>query len=239
MRLIEGAHCLVVAHRCLEFLSVERDRCRTYFPSSPCVGPATEMKFCIDQYEYPNRVGEKPMVAVNFQQAAELCQVQGKRLCTSSEWELACEGTERLPYPYGYVRDPESCNIDRAYIESNDEAYARQETREAEIARVDQSEPSGSRPKCVSSYGVYDMTGNVDEWAINEDGAYDKPPFRSALKGGYWGRVRNRCRPMTTDHNEWHNGYQIGFRCCAEVPTPKAEPGRLALSQVPEVHAAL
>ena len=33
--------------------------------------------------------------------------------------------------------------------------------------------------------------------------------------GGLWGPVRNRCRPMTVDHNEWHSGYQIGFRCCA------------------------
>ena len=37
----------------------------------------------------------------------------------------------------------------------------------------------------------------------------------ATLKGGYWGPVRNRCRPMTVDHNEWHSGYQIGFRCCA------------------------
>jgi len=22
---------------------------------------------------------------------------------------------------------------------------------------------------------------------------------------------------MTTDHNMWHSGYQIGFRCCADA----------------------
>ena len=42
----------------------------------------------------------------------------------------------------------------------------------------------------------------------------------SGLKGGYWGPVRDRCRPMTTDHNQWHTGYQIGFRCCADIPAP-------------------
>ena len=58
------------------------------------------------------------------------------------------------------------------------------------------------------------MTGNVDEWVVNESGR----PYQSGLKGGYWGPVRTRCRPMTTAHNEDFNFYQIGFRCCGEVP---------------------
>ena len=40
---------------------------------------------------------------------------------------------------------------------------------------------------------------------------------------GYWGPVRNRCRPMTTDHNMWHSGYQIGFRCCAGAAARRSE----------------
>jgi hypothetical protein len=62
---------------------------------------------------------------------------------------------------------------------------------------------------------VFDMTGNVDEWVVNESGR----PFRSASKGGYWGRVRDACRPMTTAHDETFPFYQTGFRCCAD-PTP-------------------
>jgi formylglycine-generating enzyme len=42
-------------------------------------------------------------------------------------------------------------------------------------------------------------------------------PFMSGLKGGYWGPVRTRCRPMTTAHNETFRYYQIGFRCCGEA----------------------
>jgi hypothetical protein len=60
------------------------------------------------------------------------------------------------------------------------------------------------------------MTGNVDEWVLNEAGSENGPEYQSGLKGGYWGPVRNRCRPATTDHNRWHHGYQIGFRCCAD-----------------------
>src|SRR4029077_13301733 len=92
--------------------------------------------------------------------------------------------------------------------------------RNAEVARLDQRDPSGSREACVSPYGVYDMTGNVDEWVVNESGR----PFKSGLKGGSWGPVRDRCRPMTTSHNEDFSFYQIGFRCCGE---PVASPARL------------
>lgn len=239
MRLVEGTHCLVVGHRCLEFLSLERDRCRIYHPSSPCVGPSSPQRFCMDEYEFPNHQGTKPMVGVNFREASALCRAQNKRLCNSIEWELACEGPERFPYPYGYVRDSAICNFDRAYIESNDDAYAKQELRDAEISRLDQREASGARPDCVSAYGVFDMTGNVDEWVVHEDGGYEKPPFRSALKGGYWGRVRNRCRPTTTDHNEWHSGYQIGFRCCAEAASPDPANERLALRHLESPRSAL
>lgn len=57
------------------------------------------------------------------------------------------------------------------------------------------------------------MTGNVDEWVVNESGR----PFKSGLKGGYWGPVRDRCRPMTTAHGEEFSFYQIGFRCCSDA----------------------
>ena len=85
--------------------------------------------------------------------------------------------------------------------------------RDAEAKRLWQGEPSGSRSSCVSPYGVFDMTGNVDEWVVNESGQ----PFKSGLKGGYWGPVRDRCRPITTAHGPEFAYYQVGFRCCADA----------------------
>jgi formylglycine-generating enzyme len=73
----------------------------------------------------------------------------------------------------------------------------------------------------VSPFGVHDMTGNVDEWVVNESGH----PYKSGLKGGYWGPVRTRCRPMTTAHYEEFIFYQIGFRCCGDIQEGSPEGG--------------
>lgn len=214
---VKGDYCPAPEQICQEYISEKRDRCERFKKKVQCVGKPAAKHFCIDRYEYPNEAGRYPTLSITWDEAQDVCSNEGKRLCMAEEWTLACEGSERKPYPFGYVRDASACNFDRAYIMPDNFAYVDSRTRAAEIARVNQSEPSGSRPRCVSDYGVYDMTGNVDEWVINEHGSPEGPEFQSGLKGGYWGPVRNRCRPMTTDHNRWHHGYQIGFRCCKDV----------------------
>jgi formylglycine-generating enzyme len=215
---VKGEYCPALAQFCTRFVDdePERDRCAEFRPGSRCYGRTQQMHFCIDRYEYPNRAGATPGVASTWEEATTLCKSEGKRLCRDTEWTLACEGEDRNPYPYGGTRDATACNFDKPYIMPDNDAFANPETRDAEIARVDQREPSGSRERCVSQYGVHDMTGNVDEWVVNGGGSTTLPPYVSGLKGGYWGPVRNRCRPMTTDHNMWHSGYQIGFRCCKD-----------------------
>lgn len=213
---VSGDYCQVVEQICEEYISEKRDRCAKYRNKVRCFGKSRAMHFCVDRYEYPNRAGVKPTVAVTWDEARELCATEGKRLCTADEWTQACEGPEHAPYPYGFSRNAEACNHDKQYIVPDDNAYQNPQTRAKEVERVNQSEPSGSRPSCVSAYGVFDMTGNVDEWVLNEEGSERGPEYQSGLKGGYWGPVRNRCRPATTDHNRWHHGYQIGFRCCAD-----------------------
>lgn len=221
---IEGAYCPAPEQICDEYISEKRDRCERFRLKVRCIGTPEAKHYCIDRYEYPNEVGHRPTVAVTWDEARDVCANESKRLCVAEEWTLACEGPERKPYPFGYSRDATACNFDKPYIMPDNFAYDDPQTRAAEVSRVNQSEPSGSRPRCASDYGVYDMTGNVDEWVVNEHGSPQGPEFQSGLKGGYWGPVRNRCRPMTTDHNHWHHGYQIGFRCCKDVDEPSAAP---------------
>jgi len=222
---VEGEYCPVVEQYCTRQVDPkhpERDRCAEFAPTGRCLGTPVHRRFCIDRYEWPNQAGVKPQVAMDWNEARATCDGAKKRLCADSEWTLACEGQERLPYPYGYVRNADACNIDKPYIMPDDSKWANLRTRPEEIARLDQRDPSGARESCVSPYGVHDMTGNVDEWVMNEKGKEKEKPYVSGLKGGYWGPVRDRCRPMTTDHNQWHTGYQIGFRCCEDVPSGPA-----------------
>jgi len=213
MQEVEGDYCTQVDQKCLRWLDPEKQlRCAEFEPTTTCVGKTVRKHFCIDRYESPNKAGEKPVVMVTWYQARDACKAQGKRLCGDSEWTLACEGNERMPYPYGYARSSEACNIDKPHPDPDQAALVDPARRDAEVARLWQGEASGARDKCVSSYGVHDMTGNVDEWVVNESGH----PYQSGLKGGYWGPVRTRCRPMTTAHYEQFVFYQIGFRCCSD-----------------------
>jgi hypothetical protein len=218
MRLVDGEYCTTLIHQCLEPFTDGSGRCQRYVASHQCSGPKSKRRFCIDQFEYPNRFGEKPIVMVDYNEASAACAKVHKRLCTESEWTLACEGPEKLPYPYGYERDPSACNIDRIHRFPDTEALYRPETREAELRRIDESTPSGTRPKCVSGYGVFDMTGNVDEW-VSPEPVEGAPGVgrRTVLKGGYYGVVRARCRPSTASHGPTFKFYQVGFRCCSEA----------------------
>jgi formylglycine-generating enzyme required for sulfatase activity len=177
--------------------------------------PTKPEHFCIDRFEYPNRKGEYPIVLVSWYEARDACKAEGKRLCTEDEWTFACEGEEATPYPNGYVRDPEACLEDRPWRAFDGRALSPRGGKAAmmELDRLWQGLPSGARPLCKSQAGVYDMTGNVDEWTRSSI-AGQRP---SVLKGGYWGPVRTRCRPATKAHDEEHVFYQQGFRCCADA----------------------
>ncbi len=198
--------------------------------SNQCRGERRPVDVCIDRYEYPNREGGHPPVMVSFFDAERSCQKEGKRLCRESEWIAACEGPEEKPFPYGFERSSEQCNIDNRWIEPNlSRIYSKiPEVRDPELARLDQSAPSGARTGCVSDFGVYDLTGNFDEWVRLDE---PKPGARSkmaGLKGGAWGHVRNACRPVTTSHAPEFTYYFISFRCCQDVaaspPPPSLDP---------------
>jgi hypothetical protein len=197
--------------RCAKF-----DRGRWLAVSSEL--PTEPEHFCIDRFEYPNRRGAYPWVLVTWHEASSICASEGKRLCTESEWTFACEGPEGTPYPYGYARDEAACVIDRPWRQVEETAFARRTDLRAlrELDRLWQGEASGSRPGCRSAFGVYDMTGNVDEWAASS--RHGERP--SVLKGGYWGPVRAICSASTRAHDADFAFYQIGFRCCADAPSP-------------------
>ena len=212
---------------CVDWISKDFPaRCRTFDRSKIDVEvaklPTRALDFCMDRFEYPNVLGQNPVIVVTFHEAESLCKKSSKRLCNENEWTFACEGEEVRPYPYGYTRDATACVVDRDWrpfaegaLQPRDGNGAR-----AELDRLWQAEPSGARGACTSPFGVYDMTGNVDEWTRSARST----GYASILKGGYWGPVRARCRPATRAHNEDFIAYQQGFRCCADADTSVPAP---------------
>jgi sulfatase modifying factor 1 len=227
---VEGDYCPGVVQECIEHhpeYEAKKDdpnvseRCLRFREPSRCVSKQRrKLSFCIDRYEYPNRVGELPHVLTPWREARVLCERQGKRLCTEDEFNFACEGPQMLPHVYGFIRDKTRCNIDKPYVQPD---HSRQmltygeclktDWCAAEVRRLDQRHKIGSTDSCASWAGVIDMNGNVNEW-VELPG--EKPPNRSGLKGGWWGPVRNRCRPTVTFHKEGDYGYEAGFRCCKD-----------------------
>lgn len=154
--------------------------------------------YCVDKYEYPNKKGETPMNGVSFDDADALCARQGKRMCTEREWERACRGplgtvfTEAMRYIAG------DCNLNSSG-----------------------ATPSAQFGNCTNGYGVYDMTGNLWEWA---DGIYSPETPWPIIKGGSYqkGPLFSSCYarftqpPVQSDEG-------TGFRCCAEPAKVKKQ----------------
>ncbi len=234
MVLVDGVYCPYVGHTCVRFANETRDVCDRYAPDVLCEGRLQHRRFCVDVFEYPNLEGVVPAVMVDFDDAKRACAVEGKRLCTAEEWEFACEGTEMWPYPYGIDRDASACNIDKPVTLPDLPAFSDPWKISGEVERLDKRVPSGTFLRCISPFGVRDMTGNVDEWVENQSGKETEKPFKSALKGGYWGPVRGRCRPMTSSHSAGFSFYQVGFRCCGDAKGGEAVSKEPVTAKIPK-----
>ncbi len=214
MVLVEGDYCPDVEERCLEWVDppgthYQFFRCKHYAPSVCKSKKRVHKRFCIDQKERTEAVaeGQSPEQALplHFQSwtsAKALCEKDGARLCLASEWVFACEGEEMRPYPYGSDRDSNVCNADI------DHGLGK-------IGRLtDHRAPAAAHPSCKSPFGVYDMTGNVDEWT-SIDGA--PAGTREVMHGSWWMPGRNNCRSYQAGHGAYYAGAETGARCCADA----------------------
>ncbi|MFO0551002.1 MAG: SUMF1/EgtB/PvdO family nonheme iron enzyme [Polyangiaceae bacterium] len=227
MVLVDGDYCSEVQHTCLKEWWAEANKkrvCELFEEKSTCTGTKTHKRYCIDKYEWPNKVGERPEVMNRFYQAEVKCAAVGKRMCTESEWNLACEGPEMKPFPYGYKRNPWVCNGDQPWDNPN---MKKVDARDAtELGRLWKGMRSGTQPDCKSDYGVFDMPGNADEVVASEQNPTDKHgEFDSVHTGGPWyAGVRNQCRPKVYTHGEDFYYYYLSFRCCAEPDGKETDP---------------
>jgi hypothetical protein len=204
MVLVAGNYCPDMDSECLGYLDppgpYHEYRCREYAPAQ-CRSPRIEMAFCIDALEYTPPGEGLPAHFVSFRDAVRTCETLGKRICLEREWNFACEGEAMLPYPYGSRRDASICNADHTDLFGPDGRTVR-----------DRRAPGGFHRGCVSPFGVYDLSGNVEEFVARND-----DPTKPVMKGAWWLPGRNHCRARQTFHNDGYKGVETGFRCCADA----------------------
>lgn len=142
-----------------------------------------------------SRAGVRPWHSVTAEEAAGACARIGWRLCRASELTEACGGGER-DWTFGTVFDAGACNLLQVYTSDG--------------GATTSESPTGAFPDCHSPEGVYDLTGNLWEWA--ED--------RPAFLGGGWRIIPEMHRE--TDlvcsaeirAQDGYRGRDVGFRCC-------------------------
>ena len=143
---------------------------------------------CVDTFEFPNKRGVAPQVAISFGDAQKACQAVSKRLCTEQEWEKACKGPANDKWPYGSTFNYDSCNTED----------------EAGDARTLAS--AGKFAKCRSPFGVFDLAGNVAEWTADR-----------TIKGGSYASADYAVRCSARKNGgSVSKSSEVGFRCCAD-----------------------
>ncbi len=162
------------------------------------------------------RGDDKPITCVDWCDASAYCTWANGRLCgrigggtvdvtmgtayadaTQSEWYAACSGAGAHAYPYGDSYGAGVCN---------DDGLASQNV--------------GSSPGCEGgAAGVFDMSGNVDEWA-DECTSYDNTVVAQNCTrrgGAYWATPSGlMCSAGFLDFRGRLDS-ALGFRCCGTL----------------------
>jgi len=165
----------------------------------------------------------KPVTMVSWNDAADYCAWEGRRLPHEAEYEKAGRGTDGRRWPWGDNMDPTRLNT---------------------YYNVGSSTNVAAYPRGASIYGVYDLSGNVAEWTADDLRPYEgskAPQNPSAdnpavpahgtqtgsykvLRGGSW-----KGDPFST--SLYHRDYAFpnhatdfyGFRCASSAARTRVQ----------------
>jgi formylglycine-generating enzyme required for sulfatase activity len=183
-----------------------------------CTAPTQEIGGPV--YSNPE-FANHPVVGVTWDQAQTYCAWAQGRLPTEAEWEKAARGVNGNIYPWGI--DQPACDIANF-------GFCTGRTSE-----VDAFEAG------ASTYGLYDMAGNVFEWVgdwYSETYYGDGPTVNPAgPETGQYRSIRGSSFESDLDQvssairhfgAEGYHSRDVGFRCAVSQPQPVAPYCQLA-----------
>ncbi len=156
--------------------------------------------------------GRVPWRTVTHAEAEAACAAAGKRLCTEEEWQRACEGDAYYAYPYAADYDKWACNgwgYDYDCSPPNDHFLLYPTGNDYGCPAT-----AGT---CVSDFGAYDMSGNVQEWTSS---LITSGPDTYRVRGGTYQTQPGglTCQHAFIAFDDTISFPSLGFRCCQDLP---------------------